>query len=122
MSISHLELRAVIDAASSKVRGLIDDMPLEERMLEKLKGDSPEWTPARTLSGISLQYCARIAKLRRRGYVIENKVIVRDGVRLGFYRLAPPKAPAKAAPIADSQGSLFRDAVAYRDPEEAVLR
>jgi len=77
--------------------------------------------PARELSAISLQYCARIAHLRQAGYRIENKVIVCDGVRLGFYRLAPTLAPANKVPESESQGALFRDAVAYRDPEEARL-
>ena len=50
----------------------------------------PAWTPAPVLSRISLQYNARIFGLRRRGWQIESRVQVVDGVRHGSFRLARP--------------------------------
>jgi len=69
-----------------KKLGLIHDSSQEARILrflERRKG----WVPAPELAAISLQYCARIAGLRRAGYDIENRLEIRDGVRHGFYRV-----------------------------------
>jgi hypothetical protein len=118
VSISSVEDKPYAGSGSSG-RGFIKDESLAAKILETLRA-SGDWVPARELSAISLQYCARIAHLRRLGHKIENKLIVRDGVRFGFYRLAPPQTPAKKAPESKSQGALFRNAVAYRDPEEAA--
>jgi hypothetical protein len=63
----------------------------EDRILWQLQAAFPEWTPAPVLSRISLQYNARIFSLRRKkGWEIENKVEVRDGVKHGYFRLATP--------------------------------
>lgn len=115
MSISRVEDKPRSGSGSS-VRGFIKDESLAAKVLEALRANGG-WVPARELSQISLQYCARIAHLRSAGYEIENRVEKRDGVRLGFYRLVQRKASARAA-----QPGLFRDPVGYRDPEEAVLR
>jgi hypothetical protein len=59
--------------------------------LWQLQASYPEWTPAPVLSRISLQYSARIFSLRhKRGFQIANKVVVRDGVKHGYFRLALP--------------------------------
>lgn len=116
MSISSVESKPRGGSGSS-AKGFIRDEPLAAKILAALQAGG--WVPARELSAISLQYCARIAHLRSLGHKIENKVVVRDGVRLGFYRLAPP---AKTAPEGGgSQGALFREAIRHVDPEEAVL-
>lgn len=103
--------------AGSSVRGFIKDENLASKILEALRAEalrtSGGWVPARELSAISLQYCARIAHLRRAGHKIENKVEIREGVRFGFYRLVPPAG--------GSQAALFNEPVAYRDPEEAAV-
>jgi hypothetical protein len=63
----------------------------EDRILWQLQASYPEWTPAPVLCRISLQYSSRIFSLRRKkGWQIENKVEIRDGVKHGFFRLATP--------------------------------
>jgi len=107
--------------SGASVKGFIKDEPLAARILAALRARGG-WVPARELSAISLQYCARIAHLRSLGHKIENKVVMRDGTRFGFYRLVPAEAPAKKVPDTETQGALFQDAVRHVDPEEAVLR
>jgi hypothetical protein len=68
--------------------GFISDRSQEGRLLRLLQSRGKQWTSAVELSEISLQYCARIAGLRKRGVVIENKLETSDdGRRRGFYRL-----------------------------------
>jgi hypothetical protein len=62
----------------------------EKRILHLLHASWPEWTPAPTLSRISLQYNARVFSLRRKGWQIETRVETRNGVRHGSFRLARP--------------------------------
>ena len=59
----------------------------ESRVLMLLQATWPGWVPAPALAKISLQYSARIFSLRRRGWLIENRVQTRDGVRHGSFRL-----------------------------------
>jgi hypothetical protein len=62
----------------------------EARILWALQAAYPSWTPAPALSKISLQYNARIYRLRDRGWQIESRVQVVNGVRNGSFRLARP--------------------------------
>ncbi len=124
MSISSVESKPRGGSGSS-VKGFIKDEPLAARILAALRANGG-WVPARELSAISLQYCARIAHLRSLGHKIENKVVMRDGTRLGFYRLAPAEAPTKKASATKPQPEsldLFSladlgGARNYVDPEE----
>jgi hypothetical protein len=77
----------------------------EQRVLMLLQSAYPCWVPAPALARISLQYCARIHSLRRKGWEIANKVEHKDGQKHGFFRLAQPMTypnPRKAAPDAAS--------------------
>jgi len=62
----------------------------ETHILWALQAAYPSWTPAPALSKISLQYNARIYGLRDRGWKIESRVQVVNGVRHGSFRLARP--------------------------------
>ena len=62
----------------------------EDRILWQLQAAFPSWVPALTLSRISLQYNARVFGLRRKGWQIESRVQVVNGVRHGSFRLARP--------------------------------
>ena len=67
----------------------------EQRILWALQAAWPNWVPAPALAKISLQYSARIFSLRRKkGWLIENRVRVVDGVKHGFFRLGPRPIPA----------------------------
>jgi len=102
--------------------GLIDDRSQAARILRMLEANGLEWTSARDLSDVSLQYCARLYSLRHVGHKIENKVVTRDGTRFGYYRLAPkPKPVSRPQLQTERQRSLFDAAelvTRYRDPEE----
>lgn len=69
----------------------------ENRILWLLEAAWPNWTPAPELAKISLQYNSRIFSLRRqKGWLIENRVRVEDGIRHGEFRLGPrPIPPSK---------------------------
>jgi hypothetical protein len=56
-------------------------------ILRLLKASGQGWVSAVELGRVSLQYCSRVAEIRARGIAVENRVMVRDGVRHGFYRL-----------------------------------
>ncbi|HXM22565.1 MAG TPA: helix-turn-helix domain-containing protein [Terriglobales bacterium] len=92
--------------------GLLRDKGQECRIL-KLLEERGSWVSALELARLSLQYCARIFSLRKRGYVIENRLEIHDGQRRGFYRLQRPLE--QAALFSPSE---MRDGV-WRDPEEA---
>ena len=62
----------------------------EERILWLLQAAWPAWTPAPTLSRVSLQYNARIHGLRKKGWQIANRVETHNGVKHGSFRLATP--------------------------------
>ena len=62
----------------------------EDRILWQLQAAFPSWVPALTLSRISLQYNARVFGLRRKGWQIESRVQIVNGVRHGSFRLARP--------------------------------
>jgi hypothetical protein len=88
-----------------------------DRILWVLQAGWPNWVPAPELAKISLQYNARIFSLRRRGWLIPNRVEVVDGVRHGFFRLGPRpvlsskelRQRAGRSPITPVSGSLFGD-------------
>ena len=78
----------------------------ETRILALLQASWPEWVPAPTLAAVSLQYAARIHALRKRGWLIANRIETKNGIKRGFYRLGPrpipPSSelrPAKRAPM-----------------------
>jgi hypothetical protein len=83
----------------------------EDGILAILESRGSEWTPAPDLARISLQYGRAIYVLRkRRGIAIENKVEIVDGVRHGFFRLAPsPRTTVTKKSLADETPSLFGD-------------
>ena len=91
----------------------------EERILWKLQAVWPGWVSAPELAKISLQYSARIFSLRRKkGWLIENRVLIVDGAKHGEFRLGSRPVPSSAelrksarpspkpAPVSDS---LFGD-------------
>lgn len=44
-----------------------------QRILEVLRERTGRWVPAYDLAQVALQFCARIAELRRDGHTIENR-------------------------------------------------
>jgi hypothetical protein len=76
------------------MRGVIKDDTQDVRTLRELQ--SGEWVEAPRLAKISLQYCRVIASLRRKHFVIENRVETIRGVRHGFYRLIPPNTESRS--------------------------
>jgi hypothetical protein len=101
--------------------GLIHDQNQEDKLLRLLQQNGDSWTSALELSGISLQYSARIFSLRRKlaeeggVFIIENKLEIVDGRRRGFYRLKRVRAEASQAPLF-SPSDLTRST--WQDPEE----
>jgi hypothetical protein len=69
-------------------------------VFRQLKADYPSWTSALQLVAISLQYNRAIHTLRhKRGLQIENRVVTRNGIRCGEFRLVPSTTqPAKIFP------------------------
>ncbi len=93
----------------------------EEKILWLLQSSWPNWVPSPTLAKISLQYGARIFSARKRGWLIENRVRIVDGMRHGEFRLGPRPTPSSAelrqgapepAPLSDS---LFPETERHRD-------
>jgi|SRR5208337_2779387 len=70
----------------------------EQRILWLLQSSWPGWTPAPALSRISLQYCRAIRSLRKAGWQIQNKVVIENGKRHGFYRLGSPASCTDSRP------------------------
>ena len=66
----------------------------EQRILWLLESSWPNEVPALALARISLQYSARIFALRKKGWLITNRVETVDGVKHGFFRLGPRPIPA----------------------------
>jgi hypothetical protein len=90
--------------------GVIRDDTQDARTLREL--ESGEWVEAPRLSKISLQYCRVIASLRKKQFVIENRVETVNGVRHGFYRLIQPRdarSQSKADTKAHVPQTLFGD-------------
>jgi hypothetical protein len=108
------------------VSGLYRHPSQEEKTLALLASRGPAWTPAPELARIAIQYCRVIACLRRRGYRIENRVEVHDGVKHGFYRMLdvnPPPGDSQHETIPAAEvttRTLFpvNDSRAYLDPGE----
>jgi hypothetical protein len=86
-----------------------------------LQSNGSDWTTARDLSAISLQYNPAIHGLCKQGIVIENRVDVVDGVRHGYFRLKPLPALPQTAPkterVTSPQEWLFSEPC-HVDPEE----
>lgn len=104
-----------------KKTGLIRDESQEDRAIKLLveRSRQGEWTEARELSEkVSLQYSRVIWSLRKRGFEIENRLEVVDGVRLGFFRLVVPEVTPSLEGA--HQAQLFGDSIKYFDPEEAM--
>jgi hypothetical protein len=68
----------------------------DEKILWTLQAAWPGWVQAPELARISLQYSARIFSLRRKGWVIANKIEFANGVKRGFFRLGPKPVPRNA--------------------------
>jgi Helix-turn-helix domain len=66
-----------------------------QRILRALQAAGSSWTPSSELSKSSLQYGARIFELRKQGWLISSRVEIRDGVRLGFFRLSSAPTPRR---------------------------
>jgi hypothetical protein len=87
----------------------------EQRILWALQAAFPWWVPAPALGRISLQYGARVHSLRRKGWLIVNRVRIVDGQRHGEFRLGtaavPPSKELRQHPTlpAEQTGSLFPD-------------
>jgi hypothetical protein len=71
----------------------------EDRILCLLEAARPSWTPAPSLAQISLQYGRAVNSLRRKGWLIENRVRIVDGVRHGEFRLGSHLVAAQTPPI-----------------------
>ena len=86
----------------------------EEKILWLLQSTWPGWVPAPQLARISLQYSARIFSLRRKkGWLIENRVRVVNGIKHGEFRLGPrPVPPSKELRVGVEQtlfGNISKD-------------
>jgi hypothetical protein len=84
----------------------------EQRILYLLQAAWPNWMPAPVLARVSLQYGARIFALRRKGWMIDNRVEIVDGVRHGSFRLG-------SAPVSSSRE--LRQCQEPPTPEAATL-
>ena len=103
----------------------------EERIARLLRARGT-WVSAVELSEISLQYSARIHSLRKQGVPIENKLVMVDGVKHGYFRLRPIPAMPRSAPKpvqqnhavraqSEPQPTLFSESelkTTWHDPEE----
>ena len=56
---------------------------------QRVKRGVAERNSAPVLARISLQYSSRIHSLRRKGWIITNRVEIVNGVRHGFFKLGP---------------------------------
>jgi len=65
------------------------DSSHEKIILNVLDAAWPNEVPAPVLARISLQYSSRIHSLRRKGWIITNRVEIVNGVRHGFFKLGP---------------------------------
>jgi hypothetical protein len=100
-------------AGASSPRGFIEDTSQERAILDFLWDGN--WKSSRDLSAKSLQYSARIFSLRKKGWLIQNRLEICDGKRRGFFRLK----------LDGSQADLFapRDLrPVWVDPEESAHR
>ncbi len=85
-------------------RGPSKRVTQEQRVLHLLQAAWPNEVPAIALSRISLGYPGRIFSLRRKGYLISNRVEFVDGLsKHGFYRLGPPPTPGRSQRVAASK-------------------
>lgn len=96
------------------------------RILWLLQSAFPGWVSAWDLSRISLGYGRAIHDLRKKhGYIIANKIVMKDGKRNGFFRLGPPPTPRSAIlrarrepPPAEAEKTLFGDTTPDRTYRE----
>jgi hypothetical protein len=98
-----------------------------QRILWLLDAAWPNWTPAPQLSKISLQYGARIFALRKKGWLIQNRVRIVNGIKHGEFRLGPRPTPSSAelrrsaepsTTVAAVNGLLFGDLSPDRSYQE----
>src|ERR1019366_6433586 len=88
-----------------------------DKILWTLQAAWPGWVPATAISRISLQYTSKIFLLRRRGYLITNRIKTVGRSKHSEYRLGSLPIPSSAelrkrdeVPIDTSplfNGSLF---------------
>jgi hypothetical protein len=122
------ELSIVLSGLESTVEEVEEVMTnganQEERILRVLQSVLPGWVPAPEPARISLQYSRAVFCLRRKGFVIANRVEVVDGVRHGFVRLAGPAiAPRQEGRSAEpGRADKARECIAraLAEPKEPV--
>jgi hypothetical protein len=105
-----MRLRAQRDSADSKKTH-------EDLILLRLEADWPSWTAAPVLAQISLQYGSRILSLRRKGWLIMNRISIVGGIRHGEFRLG-------SAPASSSRELRQRHptvAPSKQEPEESLF-
>jgi hypothetical protein len=87
----------------------------EQRILWLLEAAWPNWVPSPELCRVSLQYSSRIFSLRRKGWLIQNRVRIVGGVRHGEFRLGTVPVPSskelrqRHEPPTVKAGTLFGD-------------
>jgi hypothetical protein len=106
------------DRSSPKL-GLIADKGQEQRIFALLQDGN--WKSARDLSGVSLQYAARVFSIRKKlaeegVFIIENKLEISEGRRRGWYRLKRIRPEPEQADLFPSLTPAT-----WSDPEEAVI-
>lgn len=85
-----------------------DRLTQEDRFLNMLHAAWPGEVPAVALSQISLQFGARLFSLRRRGWIVTNRIVRQpDGTKHSFYKMGPrPIPPSKELRAAHSAKPL----------------
>jgi hypothetical protein len=72
-----------------------DRLTQEDRILNALDAAWPGEVPAVALSRISLQFGARLFSIRRRGWIVTNRMERRpDGMKFSYYKLGPRPIPS----------------------------
>lgn len=87
----------------------------EQRILNLLESAWPSWTPAPALSRISLGYGRCIHTLRRRGWLITNRVEIIDGVRHGSFRLGSRPVPRSSVLRARNEAAIQQNLIERPD-------
>jgi hypothetical protein len=92
----------------------------QDRIWELLFSRRGKWIPASELSKISSEYRGNINSIRKRGVVVERKVVDKGGIRRSLYRLKPTLCPTSAADQLGLFSSAELDRCSHRwtDPEE----
>lgn len=89
----------------------------EQRILNLLEASFPSWTPSPALSRISLGYGRCIHSLRKRGWLIANRIEIVGGVRHGSFRLGSRPVPRSSVLRAQKSETAIQQDLIDR-PEE----